>query len=706
MADKLEVEIIAKDHASGVFGSIRSHLGGILETAAGFGVATLAANAIGGLTSQLGEMVSGAMEAEEIQAQLNNVIKSTGGVAGITAEAANSLAESLSGVTKFEDDAIVAGENLLLTFTNIGKDVFPTATETMLDMSEALGQDMKSSAIQLGKALNDPVAGITALSRVGVSFTEQQKEQIKALVAAGDTMGAQKLILAELNREFGGAAKAAGDTFAGKLAILQNKLGNVKETIGAALLPVMTKLLDAAMPLITAFGNWLPGALDAAGKVAGDMVGKVRGVADGIADILSNMLGWGDAGEWSSSTLESFTTMFEEITARAGDFIAVISDLPRRAIGGISAFLRGDMETALEYLGELESARDYIVSQLQGWARSFLAWIGPMIPPMLAQLGDLAGKVFVWIVEQRAAFVQRLTQWGQAFVEWVTPLIPPLVAELLKIASKVLDWAKAQVPVFAKQLSLWAEEFIAWVVVAVPPLLDALGDLLSQVLDWLIAEGPELAATFINEWVPAALGWVTQTAIDILPKLLDLVLAIGAWILGTGVPKLIQFALSMGGAIITGVVRGLGNLAGALMDAIRRAIQSIDFWVGPFHITGSGISVSWPSLTPPSAGGSSAPVAANDNPNLYAYADGGLVPGPVGSPQLAVVHGGERVLTPQQQAQAGGGNTYTFTAQINNPVVRNDQDIREIVRQVEAMLARQWGDATGQETRFPVGLSA
>lgn len=99
---------------------------------------------------------------------------------------------------------------MLLTFTNIGKDVFPDATSTMLDMATAMNggltpsaEQLKGTSIQLGKALNDPISGISALSKVGVTFTEQQKKQIEAMVQAGDAAGAQKLILAELGREFG-----------------------------------------------------------------------------------------------------------------------------------------------------------------------------------------------------------------------------------------------------------------------------------------------------------------------------------------------------------------------------------------------------------------------------------------------------------------------------------------------------------------------
>ena len=86
-------------------------------------------------------------DSENASKQLEATLKSTGGVAGVTAEKANGLASSLQKVTRFSDETVLGGENLLLTFTNIGKDIFPQATETMLDMSQALGPDVKSSAI-------------------------------------------------------------------------------------------------------------------------------------------------------------------------------------------------------------------------------------------------------------------------------------------------------------------------------------------------------------------------------------------------------------------------------------------------------------------------------------------------------------------------------------------------------------------------------
>jgi hypothetical protein len=197
-----------------------------------------AAVAFGGLS------VKSFMESQEATAQLNAVLASTKGIAGVTADEATKLATSLQGVTRFADETIMQGQNMLLTFTNIGKDVFPAATETMLNMSQALGQDVKSSAIQLGKALNNPIEGVTALRRVGVALTDQQLEQIKTMQEAGDIAGAQGVILKELETEFGGAAKAAGQTFGGQLDILKNKIGDQMEVVGEWIVNGLMKLVD------------------------------------------------------------------------------------------------------------------------------------------------------------------------------------------------------------------------------------------------------------------------------------------------------------------------------------------------------------------------------------------------------------------------------------------------------------------------------
>ena len=236
--------------------------GSMIGTAAKWGGALTLA--VGGVALA---SIKDAAEAEASLAQLDAVLKSTGGTAGVTRKQLTDLADGLEKTTKFSAESTQAAQALLLTFTNIGKDVFPQATRTALDMATALGGEPKDQAIALGKALNDPIKGVTALTKVGVSFTEEQKKSIKAMQEHGDMAGAQKIILAELAKEFGGSAEAAGKTFAGQLIIAKNAMGNVTETLGTVLLPKLTEFLNWVTPHLPAIGDFFAKAFDVVGKV-------------------------------------------------------------------------------------------------------------------------------------------------------------------------------------------------------------------------------------------------------------------------------------------------------------------------------------------------------------------------------------------------------------------------------------------------------
>lgn len=277
-AAEIQLLITAKNNASGVLkavgndadglnsrvGSLGSKMGTAMRVGAFGALAGVAALGIG-LKSVIGD----AIEAENVMKQTETVLISTGGASGLTARQISDMAGALSRVTPFADDTIQAGQNMLLTFTKIGKDVFPQATETMLNMSQALGQDLQSSAVQLGKALNDPIAGVTALRKVGVALTDQQRDQIKAFVESGDVLSAQKIILQELEVEFGNSARAAGETFGGKMAILNNQIGELREGIGLALLPVLTALADLAI-------RYVVPALESGIAAVGDFLTLIR----------------------------------------------------------------------------------------------------------------------------------------------------------------------------------------------------------------------------------------------------------------------------------------------------------------------------------------------------------------------------------------------------------------------------------------------
>jgi hypothetical protein len=228
----------------------------------------IAGAAIGAVTAVIGKSVQAAAEQQKVYAQTEAVLKSTGTTANGTADDIRRLSESLQNQTAFADDAIQSGANLLLTFKNIqnqagaNNDIFDQTVKATLDVARAMGTSASGEAIRLGKALNDPVKGISALTRVGIQFTDQQKEQIKALTESGDLMGAQKIILAELQSQFGGSAAAYAATFAGQLESLNNEMGDLAEEVGFMVMPAIKDLVTEIRNLIPVIGPQIKAAIE------------------------------------------------------------------------------------------------------------------------------------------------------------------------------------------------------------------------------------------------------------------------------------------------------------------------------------------------------------------------------------------------------------------------------------------------------------
>jgi hypothetical protein len=228
----------------------------------------IAGAAIAGAGAIIAKNAQSLARIERITAQTESVLKSTGTTANGTAKDIANLAGSLENLTATEAETIQEGANLLLTFKNIqnqagaGNDIFNQTTAAMVDVARAMGTNASTEAIRLGKALNDPIKGISALSRVGIQFTEDQKAQIKALQQSGDLMGAQKIILAELQSQFGGSGAAYAKTFSGQLELMGHELGTIGEEATMAVMPALQGMVAQLRELIPVIGPQLKAAIE------------------------------------------------------------------------------------------------------------------------------------------------------------------------------------------------------------------------------------------------------------------------------------------------------------------------------------------------------------------------------------------------------------------------------------------------------------
>lgn len=546
-------------------------LGGALA-GAGVGIALKALEGASALFGQLTGSVGDARESALVMAQLDAVLTSMGGASGMTAESVSDLADRLSELTGIDDEAIVSAQSLLLTFGNIGKDVFPETTQAVLDMSTAMGTDFKSSAIMVGKALNDPIAGISALTRVGVQFTDQQKEQIEAMVAAGDTAGAQRVILAELQKQFGGSAAAAA-TDSQKLA---TAWGNIREEIGGRLLPYVERATGALLAMVKSerFKAGLDRIMDGVAGLAGLIERAYPPVQRFVTGIVS-------AGRAVIEAAQSFLAGRTNL----GEFIGGIEIMVGTTLGNlgqlgerVGPIIGGFGRKLLDFLAEVTPQ---IVAQMRIWGAKLGDWIGETAIPWLREkLGDLGTAFAEWAdTTGRPAVIAKMKEFGAALGDWVTETaIPWLRENLPKWLLAYGEWAdttgRPWVIAKMKELALAMGDFV--VNDAIPYLRENLPKWYAALDSWLTNTVEPAVREKLKELARAFGNWIVDDAIPYLQTQLPLWWeALRKWLAETAVPAVVEAAKNLGRSMVAGMIQGLRDEWETLKSELRRLAEGL-----------------------------------------------------------------------------------------------------------------------------------
>ena len=265
-ADSANRKLGGLESATGKAGKAMGFFGHTVSTALGFGLSVAVSRGIGLLQSSISEGIAGAQKLEDVMTATNTVLKSTKDASGQTAAGIRQMSSDFEDMNALIDDKVIqSAQNMLLTFTGIGPKAFKPATQAILDMNTAMGggeAGLQNVAIQVGKALQDPIRGATALRRVGVALTVEQQKQIKTLVKQNDLYGAQQIILKELGTEFGGRFAAQGKTAAAQMAAFHDSVDDLKISLAQGLLPGLGNVAKALSKLfrdpatVTAVSNF------------------------------------------------------------------------------------------------------------------------------------------------------------------------------------------------------------------------------------------------------------------------------------------------------------------------------------------------------------------------------------------------------------------------------------------------------------------
>jgi hypothetical protein len=172
----------------------------------------------------LTKLITNVTAVETQMLKLEAILKATGGAAGLSLSEIENLSTEIGIATLASTSKVRDAAGIMLTFKSITGDTFKDALRLAQDLAEVGFGDLKMGATQLGKALEDPIVGLGALRRVGVSFTDAQKEMIKVLTMTGRKAEAQRIILDALDEQVGGAGVKAATGLAGAIDSLRENL--------------------------------------------------------------------------------------------------------------------------------------------------------------------------------------------------------------------------------------------------------------------------------------------------------------------------------------------------------------------------------------------------------------------------------------------------------------------------------------------------
>ncbi len=289
------------------------------------------------------------------------------------------LANEIARKTGIDQNQIKQAQATLLTFGEIAEtagDVgssFDRATQASIDLAAAGFGTTESNAVQLGKALNDPIKGLAALTKSGVTFTDEQKNLIASLVESGDTLEAQNMILEAIETQVGGTAEATANS-SDKMGVAFSQL---KEKLGQQLLPVFEQVT-----------NWVIGTLVPALENAYNKI------------------------------VPAFQNAWQSLSDTLGPIIQQMRDVLQPIFERIVQFLKENTEVVKVFFAVLAGAA--VIAMIAALAAAFAGLLNPFTLVAVAIAGLAAGFKYAWENSEtfRTIVTTVLDVLSTAFTAW------------------------------------------------------------------------------------------------------------------------------------------------------------------------------------------------------------------------------------------------------------------------------------------------
>ena len=630
-----------------------------------------------GLTAPLALLGAASLKAFDTQAkaiaQVETGLKTTGNQVGKTSQQLQAMASELQNNSLFGDEDILQNATAqLLTFTNIAGDQFARTQQAALDLSTRLDGDLKSASIQLGKALNDPVANLSALSKSGIQFSTAQKETINALAKTNRLAEAQTLILDELEKQYGGSAAAAAKAGTGPLKQLGNILGDITEEFGAiiaeGIAPFVAYLKDLALkfqslsPETKKFIVVLAGILAAIGPVllaVGTFVKFLPVLSSGLSALGGpvTLLIAGLAAV-AIMIIKNWAPIKKMIIDIANYFIDLYNEsvLLRIAVQGVGLAFKGIYNIAVFVFDALGSVVTLFIDNVKSGFKGLGQVIKGVFTLDYETIENGLSNAFDGAKESVGDFVKNIKndfdKLGNSIGEDVSKAINNVIQrEPIKFISENIDTSEIEAAV-SKSVNDGIKNGGSGDgrgQVAVVPTLSA-----------GLQELPDTPLTGILQQLPKQREQVNQELLNFQLSLLDFEQQSAGILEGAAE----SFAVGFGN-IIAGIAQGANPIQGLvtlILNTIGDLLQQLGKAAISIGITMTGIKKAFTSPIGAIAAGVAAialgAIIKSFIPDTFAgsFANGGVVGGNsfTGDKLFARINSGEMVLNQKQQANLSG----------------------------------------------------
>ncbi len=248
------------------------------------------------------------------QERLKAVLTATAGAAGTTYNKLNQLAQSISNLTGIEEQQVYNAEKILTTFNALNEEGFERTIQLSADVAMAMGTDMSSAAQKLGQILATPTQGLDGLKEMGIAFTLQEQEQIKAVYEANGAYEAQALILDKVEKAYGKSATAVGNSTANLLTKINETWTDIKTDLGQGLLDAISPALENLLGILQDISSWAKENTQSASVI--NELKRAHKSGESV-----------DYSQWSTNELETALTHAQSNPQKNNVMKSIIADL-------------------------------------------------------------------------------------------------------------------------------------------------------------------------------------------------------------------------------------------------------------------------------------------------------------------------------------------------------------------------------------------